>query len=89
MVGPAGGLELEEGVIRAARHVHMHPSEAEYYGVQGGDLMRLAVESQQGGVLNGLICRVSENERLEVHVDTDEGNAIDLVHAQKVYIEKQ
>ena len=88
LVGPAGGLELDQGVIRAARHVHMHPDEAQYYGVQAGDLMRLVVESEQGGVLNGLICRVSEKERLEVHVDTDEGNAVDLVRAQKVYIEK-
>ena len=28
LVGPAGGLELHSGVIRAARHVHMHPDEA-------------------------------------------------------------
>ena len=88
MVGPAGGLELEQGVIRAARHVHMLPSEAKYYGVQKGDLMRLVVESEQGGVLEGILCRVSDKERLEVHLDTDEGNGLDLVHASKVYLEK-
>jgi propanediol utilization protein len=88
LVGPAGGLELDQGVIRAARHVHMHPSEAQYYGVQAGQRLNLVVESEQGGVLEGLICRVSEKEKLEVHLDTDEGNAIDLVHARKVYLEK-
>ena len=88
LVGPAGGLELRCGVIRAARHVHMSPSEAQYYGVKAGDLMRLVVESEQGGALEGLICRISDKEKLEVHLDTDEGNAVDLVRARKVYLEK-
>ena len=88
LVGPAGGLELDHGVIRAARHVHMSPEEADYYDVRAGDLMRLVVDGEQGGVLEGLICRISDKERLEVHIDTDEGNAIDLVHARKVVLEK-
>jgi propanediol utilization protein len=88
LVGPAGGLELRSGVIRAARHVHMSPGEAQFYGVQAGDLMRLVVESEQGGSLEGLICRISDKEKLEVHLDTDEGNAVDLVRARKVYLEK-
>ena len=33
LVGPNGGLELDHGVLRAARHVHMNSKEAEYYGV--------------------------------------------------------
>jgi putative phosphotransacetylase len=66
----------------------MSPGEADYYGVKAGDLMRLVVDGDQGGVLEGLICRISDKERLEVHIDTDEGNAIDLVHAHKVTLEK-
>ena len=50
--------------------------------------MRLVVDSDQGGSLEGLICRISDKEKLEVHIDTDEGNALDLVQARKVYIEK-
>src|SRR5690606_18068654 len=41
LVGPAGVVELSEGVIRAARHVHMNFQTAERYGVQNGDRMRL------------------------------------------------
>ena len=89
LVGPAGGLELKTGVIRAARHVHMSPAEARFYDVQGGDLMYLVVDSEQGGRLNGLICRVSDREKLEVHLDTDEGNAVDLPRARKVHLEKE
>ena len=88
LVGPHGGMELKEGVVRAARHVHMSPAEAEYYGVKAGDIMRLVVDSEQSGSLEGLICRISDKEKLEVHLDTDEGNALDLVHARKVHIEK-
>ena len=88
LVGPAGGLELDQGVIRAARHVHMNPGDAEHYGVENGDRMRLVVESEQGGTLEGILCRVGEDLSLEVHLDTDEGNALDLIHARKVYLEK-
>ena len=88
LVGPAGGLELQAGVIRAARHVHMSPAEADFYGVAGADRMQLVVESEQGGTLDGLICRVSPREKLEVHLDTDEGNGLDLTKARKVYLRK-
>jgi putative phosphotransacetylase len=66
----------------------MSPSEAEYYGVEPGARMRLVVDGHQGGALEGLICRVSDKERLEVHIDTDEGNAVDLANARLVYLEE-
>ena len=89
LVGPAGGLQLSQGVIRAARHAHMNPQEAAAYGVSDGGRMRLVVDSQQGGVLDNIICRVGERDRLEVHLDTDEGNAVDLVHARKAHLGNQ
>jgi putative phosphotransacetylase len=88
LVGPAGGLELEQGVIRAARHVHMCPADAAHYQVSNGDLMRLEVEGEQPGLLEGILCRVGDDLKLEVHVDTDEGNALDLVHARRVELVK-
>src|SRR5499426_1369651 len=36
LMGPAGFFEMEQGVIRAMRHVHMSPADAEYYGVRAG-----------------------------------------------------
>ncbi len=88
LVGPAGGLEMGSGVIRAARHVHMNPLEAEFYGIGDGDRMRLVVDSEQGGALEGVVCRVSEQGKLEVHLDTDEGNGMDVMKARKVHLEK-
>ena len=45
LVGPAGVVELQSGVIRAMRHVHMGLADMEYYGVKSGDRMHLRVVS--------------------------------------------
>ena len=34
LVGRQGVVELKQGVIRAERHVHMSPADAEFYGVK-------------------------------------------------------
>ncbi len=78
LMGPAGSLELAEGVIRAARHAHMHPRDAEFYGVRNGDFMKLRLGGECGLVLERLHCRVEARFKLEVHIDTDEGNACNL-----------
>jgi putative phosphotransacetylase len=78
LMGPAGFFELEEGVIRAARHVHMHPNDAAFYGVKDGDEMKLKVGGPCALVLEKVVCRVNPSFRLEVHIDTDEGNACNL-----------
>src|SRR2546423_13254472 len=43
LMGPAGFFEMSEGVIRALRHVHMSPEDADVYGVKAGDDMRLKI----------------------------------------------
>ncbi len=89
LVGPKGVVELAEGVIRAERHVHMNLRHARHYGVKNGDRMRLRVESACTAVLEDLLVRADETSKLEVHLDTDEGNAIDLEHATGVELLKQ
>jgi propanediol utilization protein len=85
LMGPKGVVELEQGVIRAARHVHMGPADCEYYGVQGGDKLHLRVISAAcTTTLEELVVRGEPNVKLEVHLDTDEGNAVDLEHATSV-----
>jgi putative phosphotransacetylase len=84
MVGPAGVVELKEGVIRAERHVHMNFDHAKHYGVKNGDRMKLRIESSCTTVLEDLLVRADATSKLEVHIDTDEGNAADLDHATKV-----
>jgi putative phosphotransacetylase len=84
LLGPAGMVELSKGVIRHERHVHMGPANAAHYGVKDGDRLHLRVQSSCSATLEGLLCRIAAGAKLEVHIDTDEGNAIDLPHATNV-----
>jgi putative phosphotransacetylase len=78
LMGPAGFFEMPVGVIRAKRHVHMHPKDAEFYGVKAGDHMKLKIGGPCAITLDQLLVRVDSSFKLEVHIDTDEGNACNL-----------
>ncbi len=87
LVGPKGSVDLSQGVIRAMRHVHMGPADLAYYGVQNKDKVHLRIESNGcTTVLEDLVVRAAPNIKLEVHLDTDEGNAVNLDGATKVEI---
>ncbi|MFM8953898.1 MAG: phosphate propanoyltransferase [Planctomycetaceae bacterium] len=89
LVGPAGAIELTEGVIRAERHVHMSFADAEHFGVKDGDRMSLAINGSCGTLFRDLLVRADATAKLEVHIDTDEGNAADLDHATSVELVRQ
>ena len=91
LVGPKGSLELHQGVIRAMRHVHMSPADMAAYGVKNKDLMNLKIESPGcSTILENLSVRGGDDKiKLEVHLDTDEGNAVNLPNATKVELIKQ
>ncbi len=84
LVGPKGVVELKKGVIRAERHVHMSPEDAAFYGVKDKERMGLRVHSTCPTVFENVLVRVGQGIKLEVHLDTDEGNACDLEHATKI-----
>lgn len=76
LVGPAGEVELSEGVIVAKRHVHMTPKDAEDAGVKNGDIISVKVETNERSLTFGdVVVRVSEKFALAMHIDTDESNA--------------
>jgi propanediol utilization protein len=89
LVGPAGVVELDQGVIRAERHVHMSLDDAQHYGVQNGDRMSLRIASACATVFQDLLVRADAAIKLEVHLDTDEGNAADLDNAYECELIKQ
>lgn len=78
LMGPAGFFEMKQGVIRALRHAHMHPDDAAFYGIKTGDEMKLRIGGPCGVTLDKLLARVDKSFKLEVHIDTDEGNACNL-----------
>jgi putative phosphotransacetylase len=78
IMGPKGTIQMKEGIIRAAIHVHMNPTEAEYFGVKQGDLMKLRVGGPAATTYNKVHVRIDPTSRLNVHMDTDEANACGL-----------
>lgn len=78
LMGPNGYFQMPNGVIRAAIHVHMSPDDAAFYKVKDKDFMKLRVHGPCGVTFDRLFVRVKPDFKLEVHLDTDEGNACGL-----------
>ena len=75
LVGPAGEVELTEGVMVAKRHIHMTPEDAERLGVENGEIVSVKIESERTSILGDVVIRVSPKFALAMHIDTDESNA--------------
>ena len=75
MVGPAGEIEIAEGVIIAKRHIHMTPADAEKIGVADKQIVKVRVGTDRPVIFDGVVCRVSDKFALAMHIDTDECNA--------------
>ena len=77
LVGPAGEVELKEGVIVAKRHIHMTPKDAEELGVTNGEIVSVKCESKfdRHLIFGDVVVRVSPKYALAMHIDTDECNA--------------
>ena len=76
LVGPAGEVELAEGVIVAKRHIHMTPADAAKFDVKDKDVVRVRIDSDGRALEFGdVVVRVSEKFALAMHIDTDESNA--------------
>ena len=79
LIGPAGEFDLEDGVICAWRHIHMTPADAEQFGVRDRDVVEVTVGSDERSLTFGnVLIRVSPKYKLEMHIDTDEGNAANI-----------
>ncbi len=75
IIGPKGVLTLSEGALRAARHIHMTPEDAESYQVKNNDRVNVEVSGVHGVIYKDVVIRVSQNSKLAFHLDTDEANA--------------
>ncbi len=85
--GPAGQVELRNGVIHAQRHLHMTPTDARGLGLEAGDVVRLRVEGDRELIFGDVAVRVSPTFKLEFHLDTDEANAAELNTGDVAHLE--
>lgn len=84
LVGPYGALNLKQGIVRAERHVHMSPADLAHFGVKDGDTMKLKIDGPCGLTFDRVKVRQHPKVKLEVHIDTDEGNACHLPSATRM-----
>ena len=76
LVGPAGELELKEGVIVAKRHIHMSPEAAAEMGLKSGDIVKVAMGAEgRKTIFDDVVIRTGEGWNVGMHIDTDEANA--------------
>ena len=76
MVGPAGEIEISEGVIIAKRHIHMTPDDAAAFGVEDKQIVKVAINSEgRKTIYDDVVVRVKSSFAAAMHIDTDEANA--------------
>ena len=88
ILGPAGSLELREGVIVAARHLHIEPSRAKSLGLENGQLVNVRVNpaSKRSLLFEKVLVRSGDAHAGEFHVDTDEANAAAIKNGDQVEV---
>lgn len=86
IIGPKGVVSLSEGCIIANRHIHMSPDDGARFGVSDGDYVTVDVEGKRRTRWYDVQVRVHPDFRLEMHVDTDDANAVGIGNGFKVQI---
>lgn len=87
--GPKGEVELKDGVIVAARHIHFHTDDAEKFGIKNKDLVKVRAGGPRGVVFEEVICRVDPTYALDMHIDMDEANAASINNGDLVEVIKE
>lgn len=88
IVGPKGEIEIKEGVIVAARHIHMSAEEAKEFGVKDRDIVKVRTRGIRGLVFENVLVRSGDGHKLEMHVDIEEGNAAGVKNGDLVELIK-
>ncbi len=89
IIGPKGVVTLREGCIIANRHIHMSPEDGARFGVKDNDYVTVDVEGTRRTRWYGVQVRVHKDFRLEMHVDTDDANAVGIGNGCRVTVVKE
>jgi len=86
LIGPAGEVKMEKGVICAMRHIHMSPVDAIKHSVRDKYIVKVKVEGDRELIFGDVLVRVHPNFKLAMHIDTDEANAAHITGGTFGYI---
>lgn len=76
LVGPVGTVQLSEGLIVALRHLHINRDAMQKFGLTDGQTVAITVGNVRQTTFHNVVVRESDVEFPIVHLDTDEGNAV-------------
>ncbi|WP_459836562.1 phosphate propanoyltransferase [Clostridium carnis] len=85
IVGPKGVVRKSEGCIVAKRHIHMSTLDSKKLGIKEG-VISVKFNGERDGILNNIDVRISDEYHLELHIDTDEANALGIKNGEYVEI---
>ena len=86
LIGPRGAVTVD-GAIRAARHMHLSPSDVARMELEGREAVRVRVKGEKGLVFENVRLKIDESFIPEIHLDTDDANAGDIACGDVAYIE--
>lgn len=75
LASPTGIVGLESGVIIASRHIHMNTNDARRFGLKDKDMVDVRLDTERPMILENVLVRVSDDFKLAMHIDADEGNS--------------
>lgn len=84
IVGPKKSIYIPECAIIANRHIHMTENDAKNFGVSGGDLCKVRYGGEMGVIFENVLVRTKSSYRLQIHLDTDDGNAAGISNGDYV-----
>ncbi|MFQ5703882.1 MAG: phosphate propanoyltransferase [Gemmatimonadales bacterium] len=74
--GPVGAVDLREGAIVAARHLHVSEADASKLGLADGDRVSVALgQGDRRATIADVLVRSGKRHATELHLDTDEARA--------------
>ncbi len=86
--GPAGEIDLKEGVIVARRHIHLNDDYASQLNVKDKEFIKVKVEGERGLTFENVLVRVDPSFSNSMHIDTDEGNAVNINNKTQTFGKK-
>lgn len=75
IVGPKGEINLEEGCIIANRHIHISKEDSILYNLKEDEEIMIKIDTEKGGILTNVYCKITDEAFLELHLDTDDANS--------------